>query len=289
MSHLQPQPRHPKTGQLKLGKWPETDSSDPLALHKQQLSITKGQLGHIYRQWVSGNFNGSEDIGNEQFNVMFSLFHNLMNTFKEVEKQNKILQATLKRKQKPDTHFSQKEKKSIIKETLQPYFGQDQIDIILQHQTKRVKEWSKDAIFQAEILRRCMSRSSYRKLRESKIVPLPSLAALKTHLEKFGGLPNIPDSIPAQLDGNESDAKIYTSKKLETQNTQLTSPFRQKRRRHLIKNTNQSVQESPDHKMDVVPDSTSVSEEIMMVPVVDSSHLPSSHHEVVLAVDSIMQ
>ena len=238
---------------------------------------------------MSGNFNGSEDIGNEQFNVMFSLFHNLMDTFKEVEKQNKILQATLKRKQKPDTHFSQKEKKSIIKETLQPYFGQDQIDIILQHQTKRVKEWSKDAIFQAEILRRCMSRSSYRKLRESKIIPLPSLAALKTHLEKFGGLPNIPDTFPTQLDGNESSAKIYSSKRLEAQNTLFTSPSKQKSRRHIIKNTNQDAQESLDQKMEVAPDSTSVTEEIMMVPVVNSSHLPTSHQEVVLAVDSIMQ
>ena len=39
----------------------------------------------------------------------------------------------------------------------------------------------------------------------------------------------------------------------------------------------------------VAPDSTSTTEEIMMVPVVNASHIPSSHHEVVLAVDSIMQ
>ena len=220
---------------------------------------------------------------------MFSLFHNLMDTFKDVEKQNRILQATLKRKQKPDQHFSQREKKSIIKETLQPYFGQDQIDIILQHQTKRVREWSKDSIFQAEILRRCMSRSSYRKLRESKIIPLPSLAALKSHLEKFGGLPNIPSSFPSQNDDNGAELKKYGSIKVVEGNGKQISPSKQKSRRQALKNAGQLNEQELSHlKMDIAPSSSSATEEIMMVPVIHSSHLPSSHHEVVLAVDSIM-
>ena len=87
-----------------------------MALHKQQLNVTKGQLGHLYRQWVSGKFSDSNETGNEQFNVMFSLFGSLMDTFKEVEKQNKALQMSLKRKNKPD-NYSIKEKKAIIKET----------------------------------------------------------------------------------------------------------------------------------------------------------------------------
>ena len=291
----QPQPRNPKTGQLQLGKWPETDSDNPVAIHKSQLSITKGQLGHIYRQWVSGKFNDSEEAGNEQFNIMFSLFHNLMDTFKEVEKQNKVLQATLKKKQKPENNFSQKEKKSIIKETLQPYFGQDQIDIILQHQTKRVKDWSKDAIFQAEILRRCMSRSSYRKLRESKIFPLPSLAALKTHLEKFGGLPDIPN-VSSWRDNIGIESKTDLNKEFGVENVQVSSANKPKNRRQLIKDSRRpnvqhmtSMTMTSDSLHPVAPDSTSTTEEIMMVPVVNASHIPSSHHEVVLAVDSIMQ
>ena len=103
-----------------------------MALHREQLNITKGQLGHLYRQWISGYFNNSEETGNEQFNIMFSLFHNLMDTFKEVEKQNKSLQMSLRKKQKPD-NYNIKQKKAIIRETLQPYFGQDQIDILLHY------------------------------------------------------------------------------------------------------------------------------------------------------------
>ena len=100
------QPRDLTTGQLRLGKWPGTDpATDPVALHKQQLHVTKAQLGHLYRQWVSGNFhdnstNSSSEttaLGNEQFNIMFSLFHSLLDTFKEVEKQHKVFQMKMKR------------------------------------------------------------------------------------------------------------------------------------------------------------------------------------------------
>ena len=268
-----------------------------MALHKQQLNVTKGQLGHLYRQWVSGKFSDSNETGNEQFNVMFSLFGSLMDTFKEVEKQNKILQMSLKRKNKPD-NYSIKEKKAIIKETLQPYFGQDQIDIFLQHQTKRVREWSKDAIYQAETLRRCMSRSSYRKLRESKIFPLPSLTALKIHLEKFGGMPQLPSIFPfIREQANSEDVSVHSKKRVTVQDdTQKIVPSKRKKRdnstvKQVVEYNEQDMLKLPSHiheMQPITPVPSSASDGIMLVPVVHGSQLPSSHHEVVLAVDSII-
>ena len=222
---------------------------------------------------------------------MFSLFHNLMDTFKEVEKQNKILQMSLKRKQKPD-QCSIKERRAMIRETLEPYFGQDQIDIFLRHQTKRVKEWSKDSIFQAETLRRCMSRNSYRKLRESKIFPLPSLTALKVHLERFGGMPYMPNVFPATNGQVCQESKLHSNNKVSLENLPSIEQSKRKERRQT---TTQSVAYDESaikihthSEMPIVPVSSNSPDGIMMVPVVHETHLPTSHHEVVLAVDSII-
>jgi hypothetical protein len=196
-------------------------------------------------------------------------------------------------KQKPD-HYNIKEKKAIIRETLQPYFGQDQIDIFLQHQTKRVRNWSKDAIFQAELLRRCMSRSAYRKLRESKIFPLPSLTALKTHLEKFGGMPQIPIMIPStNIQVGQQMASDAIKNDVTTESVQLVEHLKTKSRRHSGKQMNicseQKLLKLPPHVVIPVDRvSSTTSDGIIMVPVVHGSHLPSSSHEVVLAVDSII-
>ena len=223
---------------------------------------------------------------------MFSLFHNLMDTFKEVEKQNKILQMNMKRKQKCE-RYSVKEKKAIVKETLQPFFGQDQIDIFLQHQTKRVREWSKDAIFQAEMLRRCMSRNSYRKLRESKIFPLPSLTALKTHLEKYGGMPHTPNMFSPIGSQESTGLNPDDNMKGAIDKIQPLQQSKKKERRRSIKRINNCIDESmlklPTHiEMPVVPVTQSTTDGIMMVPVVHGVRLPSSQQEVVLAVDSII-
>ena len=176
---------------------------------------------------------------------------------------------------------------------MQPYFGQDQIDIFLQHQTKRVRQWSKDSIFQAELLRRCMSRSAYRKLRESKIFPLPSLSALKTQLEKFGGMPQIPIMIPSTNIQVGQQTTSDSNKNVTTETVQLVEQLKTKSRRQPGKQINISNEEKtltlPPHiEIPVDRVSSTTTDGIIMVPVVHGNHLPSSSHEVVLAVDSII-
>ena len=225
---------------------------------------------------------------------MFSLFHSLMDTFKEIQKQNRALQMNMRRKQKNDS-CGMKEKKAIVRETLKPFFGQEQIDMFLQHQTKRVRDWSKDAIFQAETLRRCISRCSYRRLRESKLFPLPSLTALKIHLEKYGGMPDIP-GMPLPV--NRLETKFTNNEDVDkSENLEKVPPLepsKKKGRKRAIKevdnSTNEAILEQPAHiEIPAVdPMISNTSDGIMMLPVVQSAHLPCSQHEVVLAVNSIV-
>ena len=94
------------------------------------------------------------------------------------------------------------------------------------------------AIFQAEILRRCMSRSAYRKLRESKIFPLPSLTALKTHLEKFGGMPEISNVFGSTNLQGAQNINNSSIKKVTADGSQLVEQLKGRSRRPSLKQIN---------------------------------------------------
>ena len=96
------------------------------------------------------------------------------------------------------TKLTKKDRETIVRQYLSPYWSEAQISAILRKDWKKVHKWGPED-FEFALTLRLLSRKTYNHLRKSKKLPLPGYTTLKKYFQDFQINEGLFDSVMAVL------------------------------------------------------------------------------------------